>query len=79
MKREIKAVVKAKNNYDSHFSTLEVKIQEVCDFKAYLTYCEGDGHLVGNEDTANIAPLECLIGKTTKNKLSEDDHEKQCI
>ena len=79
MEKEIRAVVKAKSNYDSHFSTLEVKIQEVCDFSAYLTYCEGDGHLVGNEDTANVAPLNCLIGKSKRNKLSEKDHKKQCI
>jgi hypothetical protein len=79
MKREITAVLKAHSKYEGLCGILERKIQEVCDFDAYLTHCAGDGHLVGNDATTNVAPLYCLDGKTKKNKLSAKEHLKHCI
>lgn len=79
MEKEINAVLKSHLKYEKDCEILAVKIREVCDFNARLTWCAGDGHLVLNEETANVAPLGCLTGKTTTNKLSEYDHESASI
>lgn len=79
MKREILLAEKAKLDYDRACNVLEAKIREVCDFDAYLTWCAGDGHLVGNNSTANVAPLYCLDGKSKSNKLTQEDHYSCCI
>lgn len=79
MKREIEKVEKSYDNYMGHFKVLEDKIKEVCEFEAYLTWCAGDGHLVGNSDNTSVAPLYCLNGKSKHNKLSAEDHLLDCI
>ena len=79
MKKEIDAVLKAHEKYEGHFFKLEVKIKEVCEFEAYLTWCAGDGHLVGNADNSSVAPLFCLKGKNKRNKLTAEDHLLDCI
>lgn len=79
MKREINAVLKAHNKYEGLCGILERKIQEVCEFEAYLTFCAGDGHLVGNDANNSVAPLYCLDGKTKDNKLTHEEHLKHCI
>ena len=79
MKKEIEQVEKLRSKYEGACGLLERKIQEVCDFDAYLTYCAGDGHLVGNDATTNVAPLYCLTGKSKSNKLTAEEHRKHCI
>ncbi len=79
MKKDIERVVKLRYKYESACRILEHKIQKVCDFEAYLTHCAGDGHLVGNSDTTNVAPLYCLNDKTKSNKLTSEVHKSYCI
>jgi len=79
MKREIQELEKARQRYEGKFNVLEKKIKEVCDFEAYLTWCTGDGHLVGNDETMSIAPLYCLEGKSKRNKLTAEEHKYFCI
>ncbi len=42
-------------------------------------YQPGDGFCVLNETTSGVAIIDCLIGKTKKNKLTEDEHSRKCI
>lgn len=79
MKREIQELEKAHQRYQGKFEALQNKIKEVCEFEAYLTWCEGDCHLVGNYDTTSIAPLYCLKGKSKRNKLTAEEHKYFCI
>lgn len=79
MKAEIKRVEKSFDVYQGYFSALEDKVKELCDFEAYLTYIPGDGHLVRNDNTTNVAPLHCLDGKTKTKKLTEEEHKTFCI
>jgi len=79
MKKTIIALKKAKTVYDIKLKELEIKAREVCDFNARITWCEGDGHLVLNEETTSVATLDCLFGRSATNKLSEDEHLKFCI
>ena len=79
MKKELIRVGKTRDEYEVACAKLDDKIKEVCDFEAGLTWCASDGHLVINVDTASVALLECLDGRTKKNKLSEDDHLTYCI
>jgi len=68
-----------REKYDVAWENLNDKIKEVCDFNAQLTWCAGDGHLILNEDTTSVATLNCLDGKTVKNKLTEKRHFEYCI
>ncbi len=79
MKREIHELHKARQRYEGKFEVLQKKIKEVCEFEAYLTWCPGDGHLVGNDETVSIAPLYCLDGKSKINKLTAEEHKHFCI
>lgn len=79
MKKEINAVISSYNRYEAAAKKLEVKIKEACDFDAYLAFCSGERHVVGNYDTANVAPLHCLYGKNKHNKLTAEEHEEYCI
>ena len=79
MKKEINDVLKGHLKYEQACENLSNKIREICDFNARLTWCAGDGHLILNEDTANVAPLWCLTGKSNDRKLTEEEHESFCI
>lgn len=79
MKREIQELEKARERYEGKFHLLEKKIKEVCAFEAYLTWCAGDGHLVGNAESDSVAPLYCLEGKSKRNKLTAEEHKYSCI
>lgn len=68
-----------REKYDVAWENLNDKIKEVCDFNAQLTLCASDGHLILNEKTASVATLNCLNGKTVKNKLTEQEHSEYCI
>jgi len=79
MKELMNKVFSAHSKYEFAVKNVNDKLKEVCDFNASLTWCAGDGHLVLNEETSNVASLNCLNGKTAKNKLTEQEHEKYCI
>ena len=79
MKREISKVIKTHLAYEAACAKLEEKIKSVCDFDAYLTWCAGDGHLIGNGDTASVAMMGCIHGKTENNKLTAEEHLEYCI
>tara|TARA_R110000787_G_scaffold283751_1_gene396819 strand:+ start:137 stop:376 length:240 start_codon:yes stop_codon:yes gene_type:complete len=72
-------VLKSHDRYEFACEQYEIKIRKVCDFKARLTWCPGDGHLILNEDTSSVATLNCLNGRTVKNKLTQEEHLKYCI
>lgn len=67
------------DRYEGFLCALESKVIEVCDFNAGVTFCAGDGHLVINADSANVATMNCLIGKSKSNKLTVDEHLRFCI
>jgi hypothetical protein len=79
MEKLISKLEKSYEAYEVASNALEVKVREICDFNARITFCSGDGHLVLNEVTSNVAPLSCLFGKSKSNKLTETAHERQCI
>jgi spermidine synthase len=79
MKRLLNKVENAHNKYEIAFYEFEFKIRSVCDFNARLTCLAGDGHLILNEETADVATLDCLNGITITNKLTEEEHRKFCI
>ncbi len=79
MKSLLEKVFIAHVKYEVAVESVNYKLKEVCDFNAVLTWCSGDGHLVLNEETSNVATLNCLDGKTSKNKLTEEEHEKFTI
>ncbi len=70
---------KAHYNYEFACGQYEAEIRKVCDFEARLTWCAGDGHLILNEDTSSVATLNCLNGRTEKNKLTQEEHLEYCI
>ena len=72
-------VLKAHDKYEFACGQYEVEIRKVCDFEARLTWCAGDGHLILNEDTSSVATLNCLNGRTEKNKLTQEEHLEYCI
>ena len=74
MDKLIKKVNSTYLKYDKACSDLENKLREVCDFNARLTWCKGDGHLVLNEETASVARMACLNGRTENDKLTEEEH-----
>ena len=70
---------KAHDKYEALCGILESKVIEVCDFNAGVTHCAGDGHLVINVDSYQVATMNCLIGKSKTNKLTKSDHLGFCI
>jgi len=79
MKIEIEKLINTYDAYEKALERLELKVREVCDFNARVTFCAGDRHLIINEETASVSPLFCLNGKTKNNKLTEEEHRKQSI
>ncbi len=79
MQRAMSKVIKKWDAYDSARIELELKVREVCDFNARIDWCAGDGHVVLNEETSHVSSLGCLHGKTEDNKLSEEEHLKNCF
>jgi len=79
MKRLINKIVKKKEELDILEQQADIEINKLCDFEAGLTYCEGDGYLIINTGTTNVANLGLLNGKTEKNKLTEAEHTRYCI
>ena len=79
MKKEIDKVVKTYKDYENAVETLEIKVREVCDFNARITFCEGDRHLLLNEDTSTVSQLYCLKGKNKNNKLTAEEHENSSL
>ena len=79
MKRLLNKVENAHFKYELACNEFEFKIRTVCDFNARLTCLAGDGHLILNEDTADVATLDCLNGRTIANKLTKEEHRKFCI
>lgn len=67
------------NKYKAQFDKLDKKINEITDFEGGITYCAGDGHLVINTETSDVAFLSCLFGKSKSNKLTEETHLDYCI
>lgn len=76
MKALLNKVFSTHEKYEVAVENVNDKLKEVCDFNAALTWCAGDGHLVLNEETNSVAALNCLNGKTAKNKLTEEEHKK---
>ncbi len=79
MKIDFTKMKKAYETYEAELSKIEEKVRLVCDFEARITFCAGDRHLILNEETSDVATLDCLDGRTAKNKLTAEEHENFCI
>jgi hypothetical protein len=79
MKKLFLDLERKKESYDNALKKAETEVRKICDFNARITFCEGDGHLLLNEETARVSRLNCLIGKSELNKLSDDEHENFSI
>ena len=65
---------KLKHKLDDKQVIINRMVQPLCDFPAVITWCEGDGFLILNEDTEAVALVDCLNGHTKINKLSAEQH-----
>lgn len=69
--------------YDKYIKVkenVEAAIKPFVGFDFYIEYLPGDGHCVGNADSANVAPLGWCIGVIEqKGKLTAEDHKELCI
>ena len=72
-------LIEAHEKYVKIFNKLDLKIKGIIDFDGGLTYCEGDGHLVINDNSASVGFFSCLKGRTKTNKLTEKEHDSYCI
>lgn len=78
-KKSIGRVLSARANYENEYFKLDEEIKKVCEFNAGLTFCQGDGHLVINVDTARVAGLGCLQGISETNKLTIEEFNDNTI
>ena len=79
MKKEIEKLIKTYDAYEKALEQFELKVREVCDFNARVIFCNGDRHLIINEETSFVSPLFCLNGKNKNNKLTEEEHRSYSI
>ena len=79
MKRRLNKIIKMKDELDLLEQQADIEINKICDFEAGLTFCEGDGFLIINTETTDVASLGLLNGKTETNKLTEAEHKKYSI
>jgi len=79
MERELKKLERTYISYEKALDELEVKVRELCDFNARVTFCEGDRHLLLNEDTSTVSRFHCLNGKSNANKLTVEEHENNSL
>jgi hypothetical protein len=79
MKKLLNKIIKKKDELDLLEQQADIEINKICAFEAGLTFCEGDGYLIINTETTNVANLGLLNGKTETNKLTEAEHEKYSI
>lgn len=78
MKRLLNKIIKTKDELNLIEQQADIEINKICDFEAGLTYCEGDGYLIINTETSDVATLDLLNGKSETNKLTESEHKKYC-
>lgn len=79
MTNDLNKMISLYEKYEKQREKFENKVRKVCDFNARVTFCAGDGHVIIDEETAEVATPNCLFGKTKKNKLTKEEHEKFCI
>lgn len=75
MQKELDKMLNTFQRYEIQLADADRRLRKICDFNARLSFCAGDGHLVLNEDTAVVAKLDCLAGKSMRNKVTIKDHE----
>jgi hypothetical protein len=62
----------AHDNFERLNTKLSEEVNSICDFKAEVTFCEGDGLVVLDVDTSDVGTLDCLEKASKKNKLTRD-------
>ena len=79
LETQINRMEKAYSKYNCELYALEGLVKVLCDFRAGVTWCAGDGHLIINDETSDVATMDCLDGITEEDKLTEDVHKDFCI
>jgi hypothetical protein len=79
LEKALQAATNAKQRYEDSLEFVDFIINDICDFDAKITHCAGDGLLVLNLNTANVATLDCLKGKHSKNLLTEEEHDRMSL
>lgn len=77
MNRKIRTLLSARFKYELALEKANEALAELCDFDASIEFPTGDGCVVLNSDTHDVAPISCLKGKSKLRKLSSEDHMDQ--
>ena len=65
--------VRAQEKYKQIEEELEKELKEICDFNVGVTFCQGDGVLLIDDDSSDVFVKDCLKGKSKRNKLTLDE------
>jgi hypothetical protein len=76
MEKLLNKIIKKKEELNLLEKKATIELNKICEFEASLTNCEGDGYLILNIETSDVAGLFLLDGKTEKNKLTSEEHKK---
>ena len=68
----LQKATKLQNQFEETSKKLEEEIQPLCDFEVGVTFCQGDGVLMIDENS-NVGHFSSLEGKSRKNKLTNDE------
>ena len=68
----LQKATKLQNQFEETSKKLEEEIQPLCDFEVGVTFCQGDGVLMIDENS-NVGSFSSLEGKSKKNKLTNDE------
>jgi len=76
----VKHLEKAHKVYESEVGSLEKAISEKVEFDFGVDYMPGDGFVLLNVETTNLAPLSsCIREIESSGSLTEDSHKSMCI
>lgn len=69
-------VVKTHDDYFRSLNLYSDLVSSLCDFDAEIVYRKKHGHVLMNNENMLISPISILVGYSTTNKLTSDNHSK---
>ena len=79
LEKAIIEMEQAHEAYQKKLNAAKVILQSMAEFEVDFSYFHGDGFLIFNVDTSDVAMQSCLDGVTRRQKLSEDKHKQYSI
>jgi hypothetical protein len=73
MKTKLNKLQSLFDKTEDYMSELSKEVNELCSFESGVSYVSGEGVVIISNEDSNVATINCLEGKTNKNKLTKKE------